>query len=61
MPRPNAFPSSNLGRRAAIALIAATGAAHVLPIAHAAENIVWLVGFPPGGTADVLTRTSPSN
>lgn len=57
MPRYNTLSSSNLGRRAAIALMAATGAAHMLPTAHAAENIVWLVGFPPGGTADVLTRS----
>ena len=57
MPRYHAQHSPTVGRRAALALIVATSAAIVSPMVQAADNIVWLVGFPPGGTADVLTRT----
>lgn len=45
------------GRRAILSLAVAAGAALLMPAAHAADNITWLVGFAPGGTADVLTRS----
>lgn len=45
------------GRRAVLSLAVAAGAALIANTAHAADNITWLVGFAPGGTADVLTRS----
>ena len=45
------------GRRAILALAVAAGVSLLTPAAHAADNITWLVGFAPGGTADVLTRS----
>lgn len=44
-------------RRTVLSLAVAASAALMLPAAHAADNITWLVGFAPGGTADVLTRS----
>jgi len=47
-------------RRATLALLAAAATALLSPMAQANDNkgtITWLVGFPPGGTADVLTRS----
>lgn len=47
-------------RRATLALLAIAATALLSPMALANDNkgtITWLVGFPPGGTADVLTRS----
>lgn len=51
------FDRPATGRRAVLCLAAAAGMSLLAPNAHAADNITWLVGFAPGGTADVLTRS----
>lgn len=45
------------GRRAILSLAVAAGVSLLTPTTHAADNITWLVGFAPGGTADVLSRS----
>lgn len=48
-----------LPRRGALSALALGVACLVAPLAHADDKnavLTWLVGFPPGGTADVITR-----
>lgn len=55
-------PARTLTRRATAALLAACAAAMALPAAaqgaepYPGKPITWVVGYPPGGSVDVITR-----